>query len=79
MGRTGVPGSCRALPLRFGGCFRAPLETIMAQNDSVSEQLKSKAGAVFWVVLVGCTQKKAGCVPPKLLTQVWGADSATLR
>lgn len=26
---------------------------------------------------VGCTQKKAGCMPPEL-TQVWGADSATL-
>lgn len=40
--------------------------------------LKSKAGAVFWVVHVGCTQNKADCRPPKLLTQVWGADSVTL-
>lgn len=39
---------------------------------------RSKVVAVFWVVLVSCTQKKAGCVPPKLLAQVWGADSATL-
>lgn len=40
--------------------------------------LKSKGVAVFWVVLVSRTQKEAGCVPPKLLAQVWGADSATL-
>lgn len=39
---------------------------------------KSKVVAVFWVVLVSCTQKKAGCVPPKLLALLWGADSATL-
>ena len=37
--------------------------------------LKSKATAVCWVVLVSSTQRKAGYVSSKLLTQVLGADS----
>ena len=61
-------------------CLQALLERIRAQNGTAHElwPLTSKAMEVCWVVLMSCTERKAGCVPSKLLTQVLGADSIML-